>query len=137
MAQSTTRSLYILEAFLGAIPGIGRYLYDAGQRTFEAVKDKDFGDGAILYYEVAIITGSGSWWAPTASANLRPRHWPDPIVPLNGSGSGIWLELFGSSVVRPQNLLWWVPAAVISELPIRPAINEGSIAGNFPLRGPN
>lgn len=137
MAQTTTRSLYIIEAYLGAVSGIERYLYNADQRTFEAVKDTLFGDGALLFYEVAIITGNGSWWAPTAASNLRPRTWPEPIVPLNGSGSGIWLELFGKSVVRPQNLLWWIPAKVISGLPIRPAINEGTVSGDFPLRGPN
>lgn len=136
MVSSTTRSLFILDKYLAELPGVDPYLYDDANRSFERFKGEPLSSVAIQYYEVAIINGEGSWWAPTAVNALRFQDWPSPIVPLDAEGEGIWTQIYADSVVRPQNLYWWLPDAVISQMPVKPSINQGTISGDFPVTGP-
>lgn len=133
--MTTTRSLYAPETFLAAYKGIAAYTYDASDRSFmEAAVTPS--EAALQLYEVAIIDGQGSWWAPTAPLTTRPQSWPAPVLPLEASGSGIWTTVFGDTVYRPQTFFWWIPGKVLSQIPIQPTINQGTVSGDFPLTEP-
>jgi len=133
---STTRSLYIIDSFLAGFKGVAPYVYNASRREITRVKDSLITGLAVQYYEVAILNGKGSWWAPTAAASMKNLAWPDPVVPVLAEGNGIWTQLYGESALRPQNLFWWIPDTVLSTLPITPAINQGQLSGSWPPIAP-
>lgn len=134
--MTTIRTLYAPDSYLSRVKGIGAYTYSDSNRTFEKATPISVGTSAVLFYEVSIVDGEGSWWAPTAPQSLRHQDWPNPVVPISGSGDGVWTTLFGEDVVRPENFYWWIPESVLSQIPIRPAINQGSLSGNFPITQP-
>lgn len=134
--MTTTRSLFIIDSFLGSQKGVLPYLYDAANKGLKLVTSQ-FTQTALQFYEASIIDGEGSWWIPTAPVSLRPVFWQDPIVPLEASGSGIWQAPFGEQAMRSQDLFWWIPNRALSELPITPAINKGTLSGDFPIAGPS
>lgn len=137
-SSNPVRSIYIPEATLKAIKGVGIYTYQPGQQVPEEVLTYPLGEGAFQYYEVSQISGKGSWWRPTAAVNLAPFSWNNSrwggLGNLEEKGKGVWTKEGENRVVFPGTLFWWIPqdVLVLPTFPLVPSQNESSIIGVFP-----
>lgn len=134
--MSVSNTMYVPESWLGNVSGVTLYIYDSDERTFQKVDKPTFNDTAMLFYQVSVINGTGSWWVPSAPQALKPDNWPLPIITLSGSGDGIWTSIYDQSVLRPQNLYWWIPGSLMPRLPYQPSSNQGTLDGDFPITEP-
>ena len=134
--MSTTRSMYLPESWLIGLSGVKVYVYDPDERSFTLQKKDAAGAAALLFYEVSIIDSSGSWWVSTAPQSLRPLAWPLPLISLDAQGAGIWTQVYGETVLRSENLYWWLPEVLHPSLPLTAATNQGTINGSFPITAP-
>jgi len=137
-----TRSIYMPEASLMGLEGVGVYWFDPVDGTTTKVTNYQPGSHAIQYFEVAAISGEGSWWTGTAPVNMTPLSWNNTawggIADLKVSGPGIWTKEGENRMIRHSQLFWWLPASLLRRpnFPVVPSRNDAQISGQFPSEIP-
>jgi hypothetical protein len=130
-----TRSLFLPDTQLASWTGLNVYLFDKATQTTIPVGNYPCTGNFFNFYEVSVIAGQGSWWLPTVRCTATPPVWLQDVYggieDLAATGH-IWTQIHAEAIVRPVQLLWWIPQTTLDNANNTPGSTAGQVSGHFP-----